>query len=175
MMSCAAVVAGFWVAAVVAGTGSASPADPAVPGRPAEAFALTVDHVYDGDTIRATVVTPNSIVTTAEAIRIRLVGIDTPEGTPTLECGADPARDHLAALLPEGSRVWAAVDRDSWDPHGRRLFLLWTDEGTFVNHDLVAAGHAAAMPVPPNVSFGGLFRAAEREARASGLGRWGSC
>ncbi|CAI9390438.1 thermonuclease family protein [Microbacterium sp. T2.11-28] len=176
----AAVVIAVWVGAGVVPTlpgsegGSYSPASEA-PERPGDAFALTVDDVVDGDTLRATVVAPNEVVTTREQIRIRLIGIDTPEVTPPVECGADAATDHLRELLPEGARVWASVDRDSSDRYERRLFYLWTDDGVFANLDLVAAGHAEAMPVRPNLRHADLFAAAEEQARASGRGRWGSC
>lgn len=148
---------------------------PGIPSRPPEAFALTVDYVFDGDTIEARAQTPNDVVTTADPIRVRLIGIDTPAGTPTLECWADEARLHLAQLLPEGSTVWAAPDADSWDDYGRRLFNLWTDEGVFVNHALVAAGDAEAIRVWPNVGFYDLLTAAQAEAEASGAGQWGAC
>lgn len=175
LLVAAAVCAGVWLVPVVRGAGEESPAAGAVPERPSDAFALTVDHVFDGDTLRAAAVEPNDVVTTRKPIRIRLIGIDTPEGAPTVECGADEARAYLRELLPEGARVWASVDRDSWDRYDRRLLLLWTDDGTFVNHDLVAAGHAVAMPVRPNLTHADLFAAAEDEARASSRGRWGSC
>jgi len=171
----AAVAIAVWLVPAVGGAGGSGSADPAVPGRPADAFALTVEYVYDGDTIRATIASPNDVVTTRDPFRIRLIGIDTPEGTPTVECGADEARARLRELLPEGSRVWAAADRESWDRYDRRLFYLWTDDSTFVNHALVAAGHAEAMPVRPNVRHAELFADAEDEARASEIGRWGSC
>lgn len=171
-----AVWVGAWVVPALRGSdgGSYSPASE-VPERPGDAFALTVDHVVDGDTLRATVVAPNEVVTTREQIRIRLIGIDTPEMTPSAECGAEAAGDHLRELLPEGARVWASVDRDSSDRYERRLFYLWTDDGVFVNLHLVAAGHAEAMPVRPNLRHADLFAAAEEQARASGRGRWGSC
>lgn len=172
----AAVAAAVWVVPPLRGTGGGSfSSAPAVPERPDDAFALTVDRVVDGDTLRATVLVPNEVVTTNDSIRIRLIGIDTPELTPAAECGADAARAHLQSLLPDGARVWASIDRDSWDRYNRRLFLLWTDDGTFVNHDLVAAGHAVAMPVRPNLAYADLFAAAEGEARASNRGGWGSC
>lgn len=148
--------------------------DVAVP-RPDDAFALTVQYVYDGDTIRAVVDEPNALVPSRDPVRIRLIGIDTPEGTPTVECGAEEARDHLRALLPEGSRVWAATDRDPRDRYDRALLYLWTDGGTFVNHELVAAGDAEAIRVGRNDAHFALLSAAEQRAREAGLGQWGSC
>ena len=147
----------------------------AVPSRPVDAFPLTVVYVYDGDTIQARMHEPNDVVTTGEPIRIRLIGIDTPEGTPSPECWADEARTHLAGLLPEGSTVWAAPDAETWDDYDRRLFNLWTDDGRFVNLELVTAGNAEAIRVWPNVAFYDLLAGAQAEAEASGAGQWGAC
>jgi len=156
------------------GPSSGGPDDGA-PSRPGTAFALTVTYVYDGDTIQARVVEPDDTVTTADPIRIRLIGVDAPEGTPIAECWAEEARSHLAALLPEGSRVWAAPDAETRDDFDRRLFNLWTDDGRFVNLELVKAGDAEAMRVWPNVAFHSLLAGAQAEAEASGAGRWSAC
>lgn len=183
ILMAAALVAGVvWLFSSTGEVGDAAPAvtpsktaAPGIPPRPADAFALTVDYVFDGDTIEARMQQPNDIVTTANPIRIRLIGIDTPEGTPAPECWAAEARTHLSELLPEGSTVWAAPDRDTWDDYRRRLFNLWTDDGTFVNHELVAAGDAEAIRVWPNVAFYDLLSEAQAEAEASGVGQWGAC
>lgn len=150
-------------------------AAPAVPDRPAGAFPLTVRYVYDGDTIQAEMQQPNEVVTTSHPIRIRLIGIDTPEGTPAPECWAAEARAHLSELLPEGSTVWAAPDRDTWDDYQRRLFHLWTDDGRFVNAELVIAGDAEAIRIQPNVAYFDLFATLEADAQSAGRGRWGAC
>lgn len=146
-----------------------------VPARPDDAFAMTVNYVYDGDTIQATVLTPNEVVTTTHPVRIRLIGIDTPEVTPTPECWAEEARTHLATLLPQGATVWAAPDRDTWDDYKRRLFNLWTDDGRFVNYEMVAAGDAEAIRVWPNVAYLDLLRSAQQDAEAARAGQWGAC
>ncbi|MDY0910257.1 thermonuclease family protein [Microbacterium sp. CFBP9034] len=149
--------------------------EPGLPTHPAGAFPLTVDHVFDGDTIEARTLAPNDLVTTSGPIRIRLIGIDTPEGAPSPECWADEARAHLRELLPVGSTVWAAPDAEALDDYGRHLFNLWTDDGTFLNHELVAAGDAEAIRVWPNVAFYDLLSNAQAQAEASGAGRWGAC
>lgn len=159
-------------------THTSQPAAPAsapdVPARPPEAFPLTVRSVYDGDTIRAQT-KANGVVATSNPIRIRLIGVDTPERTPTPQCWAEEARRHLAAMLPEGSTVWAAPDRDTWDHYGRRLFNLWTDDGRFVAHELVAAGDATAIRIRPNVTHYDMLAAAQATAQANRIGRWGVC
>jgi len=160
-------------------SGGGDPAAPesaaSVPPRPDDAFALTVDHVLDGDTIEARADAPNDVLPTTDAVRIRLIGIDTPEGTPSPECWADEAREHLRGLLPPGSTVWAVPDIEWRDRYDRALLYLWTGDGRFVNHELVAAGEAEAMRVAPNEAHYSLFLAAETSARAADAGRWGAC
>ena len=145
------------------------------PRPPDDAFALTVAHVLDGDTIEARIAAPNDVVPTTDPVRVRLIGIDTPEGAPSPECWADEAREHLRALLPEGSTAWATPDTDWRDRHGRALLYLWTEDGRFVNHELVAAGDAEALLIEPNGAHSSLFAAAEASARAGAIGQWGSC
>lgn len=161
----------------IVATGDPAPTAPSGNGipRPPDAFALTVTHVFDGDTIEARVQSPNDVVTTAAPIRIRLTGIDTPEGTPSVQCWADEARAHLEQLAREGSTVWATPDVDSWDDYDRRLLYLWTDDGRFVNHELVAAGDAQAMRVWPNVEHAEMLADAQAQAEASGTGQWSAC
>ena len=150
------------------------PSTPGVP-RPPDAFALIVVDVIDGDTIDARVQSTDDVVTTTSPVRIRLIGIDTPEGTPSVQCWADEARAHLAQLAPEGSTVWAAPDTDSWDDYDRRLLYLWTDDGRFINHELVAAGDARALRVWPNIAHADLLTGTQAQAEASGAGQWSGC
>jgi len=146
-----------------------------VPTRPAEAFSLTVNYVFDGDTIEARVGAPNDVIATTNPVKVRLIGIDTPEGTPSPECWADEARDHLRALLPEGSTVWAVADVQRRDRYDRALLYLWTDDGRFVSHELVAAGDAEALLVEPNGAHYDLFAADQASAQGAGIGQWGVC
>lgn len=181
----AVVVATFAVAWVAFGDrmpwpGAGSPpavsavADPGIPPRPADAFAMTVASVWDGDTLRATVVEPNDVIGTTDEVRIRVIGVDAPERSPD-ECGALAARDALLELLPPGSTVWAQPGADPLDRYERRLLYLWTDDGRFVNLELVARGAAETMSIEPNVEHAELLAAAQAEAEASRAGLWGSC
>lgn len=180
LLAGAALGVGAWLWPATAATAPPPPADRlALPERPPEAFALTVLAVYDGDTIQAQVRSTNEFVAPSALIRIRLIGIDTPEvahvDSPTPECWADEAHAHLAQLLPEGSTVWGAPDRDEWDDYGRRLLHLWTDDGRFVQSELVAGGDAAALRIWPDVAFSDLLTSLQREAQAAGRGQWGAC
>jgi micrococcal nuclease len=138
---------------------------------------FTVTYVFDGDTIEAEPAdaAARALVGTSDPVRIRLIGIDTPEGTPESECGADAARERLAQLLSEGSRATAASDREPRDRYDRLLLYIWDADDAFVNATLVAEGHAEALRVEPNVAHAAEFDRLEAEARAAGVGQWGAC
>lgn len=143
--------------------------------RPGDAFAMTIESVHDGDSLRARVDSPNAVVTTTASVRVRLIGLDAPEVSPDVECWAIESRDRLRELVPEGSTVWAAPDREALDRYDRHLLYLWTDDDVFVNYELVAAGDAEVLRVRPNDAYADLFSEAEREARDAGAGQWGAC
>ena len=106
---------------------------------------------------------------------MRLIGIDTPELRPSVECYALEARDRLRELLPQGAAVWVAQDQGALDQYGRSLLYLWTERGDFVNLQLVAEGYASAVDIAPNDAYWPELLDAERAARDAGLGLWGHC
>jgi len=154
-----------------------TPAPSAEPGSgvPADAIPMEVVSITDGDTLRLRTDEPGELVTTTRPIAVRLIGIDTPEVYPELECFGEEAEDELARLAPEGATVWVAPDVDSWDRYDRRLFYLWTEDGLFVNRALVEGGFAEAIRVRPNVAHLEELRAAQAEAEVAGLGMWAAC
>ncbi|MEJ1156514.1 thermonuclease family protein [Microbacterium marmarense] len=146
-----------------------------VPERPDDAFAMTVEYVIDGDTVKARATHANDVMPTSERVSVRLIGIDTPELRPEPECWSQEATDHLSALLPEGSIVWVAPDQEWYDRYDRALMYLWNESGDFVNYELMAAGDARSLVVRPNDLHAELFARAETDARAIGSGQWGAC
>lgn len=96
---------------------------------PAKAREATVDYVLDGDTL--------FIDLDGERLKVRLIGIDTPEVGDSLECYGNEAAEVARALMPEGSTVWALTDGGTHDKYGRSLFYLFTDAGLLVNVELV--------------------------------------
>ncbi|HEX5728310.1 thermonuclease family protein [Microbacterium sp.] len=170
---CLAVVAvGIWWLLTRGGSDVAAQT---LPGIPANAFEMTVESVHDGDTLRAHVAVPNAVVTDAESTRVRLIGVDTPEISPAPECWGDEATARLNAMLPAGSTVWAAADRDAVDQYGRHLLYVWTPDGRFVNAELVREGAGTVMVFAPNTRHETLLRSLEAEASAAGRGLWGAC
>ena len=162
-------------AATVAPPTVAPPTSLSVPGIPTDAFEMTVESVHDGDTIRARVAAPNAVVADTDSTRVRLIGLDTPEISPAVECWGAEATANLTALLPPGSTLWAAADREVLDQYGRHLLYLWTPDGRFVNAALVAQGDGTVMVFAPNTLYEQLFRSLEAEASAARLGLWGAC
>ena len=151
------------------------PVTQTTPGIPADAFEMTVVSVHDGDTLRARVSAPNAVVTDTESTRVRLIGVDTPEISPDAECWGAEATTSLTTLLPPGSTLWAAADREVLDQYGRHLLYLWTTDGTFVNAELIAHGDGTVMIFAPNTLHEQLFRSLEAQASAGDRGLWGSC
>lgn len=146
-----------------------------------------VVRVIDGDTVELD-----------DLGRVRLIGIDTPERNEgdkldrkAAETGLD--RDTIRAMGRAASEftedllwrqpVWVEADVEARDDFGRLLAYLyladprgeWTAGGERyrqANLDIVRAGWAEPLTLPPNVAYAELFLAASREAREARLGMW---
>lgn len=138
------------------------------PTIPDSATPASVNYVHDGDTLFLN--TRND-----DNLKVRLLAIDTPEIGDDAECFGEEARDYLRDELPEGSTVYTLADADETDQYGRALLFIWTEEGTFINLDLVASGYAEAVFIGNNHLYESEFEAAEDAAHDSAAGRWGSC
>ena len=132
-------------------------------------------YVYDGDTLQLQTEQPGAYVKTTAKVRVRLIGIDTPEVHPETECFGVQASDRMRALAPVGVQVWVAPDREPFDRYGRYLFFVWTESGQLLNYDLVAEGYADAIRVRPNDTLWPLLRQTRDQARAAERGLWGAC
>lgn len=137
------------------------PPPPAAPG------SGTVVAITDGDTLRLEV--------DGVELRVRLIGIDTPEVRDPLECFGPEATAALEALAPVGDELAFSYDRDPRDPYDRELLYLYAADGTLINLELVANGYARAVLFEPNDAHWDELRAAESAARVAGLGLWGAC
>ena len=157
------------------GSGGGAPRPDGVPGDAERT--VVVDHV-DGDALRARGIDGAELLPTAEDTTVRLLEIDTPEsvapGSP-VECHAERASAALARLVPLGSKVWVAPDRELLDQYDRTLLYVWDESGRFVNLELVASGHARAVLYEPNDRYIDELRRAEGKARSAEAGLWGRC
>lgn len=127
---------------------------------------VTVTDVVDGDTID---VSPPVQGTQ----RVRFIGVDTPE----VFFGQEPGGPEASAFTTEqleGQQVALEFDQDPLDNDDRALAYVWLPGGELFNETLVREGYAEVLTVQPNVKYEDRFEAAEEEARAEGLGIWGS-
>jgi micrococcal nuclease len=149
------------------GDGGRMPEDAAGLGPPAEARSALVLRVVDGDTLLLRV--------GGRSRRVRLIGVDAPETWGRRDCFGTEASRALGRLVPVGSEVRVMGDREPYDRFGRRLFHLWTRSGRLVSVELIRAGLARTLVIPPNTRYAADLRAAEADARRSGAGLWGAC
>lgn len=137
---------------------------------------MAVSWVYDGDTIQAQAKKPGRYVNITGQIDIRLIGVDAPELTPKAECYGKKAANFLKDLLPVGTEILVAPDKDSWDDYKRRLFYVWKKNGKVsVDYEIVRTGHAPAIRVWPNVSHYDVLQKAQDKAVKAKRGLWGKC
>ena len=131
----------------------------------------TVERVVDGDTI--------DVMVGDRLETVRLIGIDTPESvapTRPVQCFGEEASLHLKAMLPAGTEITLVRDTEARDVYDRLLgYVVRSHDGLFVNLELVAAGYAAVLNLPPNDHYAGVLARAEADAVAAGRGLWGVC
>lgn len=128
---------------------------------------VAVTRVVDGDTIE---VSP-AVQGTED---VRLIGVDTPEVFFGVEPGGPEASAFTKEQLQEGDQVALEFDEDTLDDNGRALAYVYLPGGELFNETLVREGYAEVLAVSPNVRYEDRFLAAEEQARAEGLGIWGS-
>lgn len=127
-----------------------------------------VTTVVDGDTIY--------IDREGRTVKLRLIGIDTPEtkrpGTP-VQCFGREASAAAHELL-DNQEVLIAGDptQDSLDRYGRELVYVWLADGTFVNLKMISDGYAHEYTYDLPYQFQAQFKQAQRDAEAAGRGLW---
>lgn len=142
-----------------------------------------VVRVIDGDTFTCT-------LKNGEEIKVRLIGVDTPESrvNPKLERDVQKsglqreevlrmgktAAEFTKRLLPEGEIVYLEQDVQKTDRYGRVLAYVWLKDGRMLNEVLVREGMAQVYTIPPNVKYQDVFLKAQRQAREEGKGFWKS-
>lgn len=124
-----------------------------------------VIRVIDGDTFEI-----------EGGIKVRLIGIDTPEmknKNKTIDCFAQEAKDMLTKLILN-KNITLIKDVSETDKYGRLLRYVYIDN-QFINDILVKEGYAKIATFPPDVKLTNTFLESERLARESNAGLWKSC
>ena len=120
---------------------------------------------------------------------VRYIGIDTPEVRRRARPGdrewqategdrwvVDPEPLALEATafnrqLVEGKHVRLEYDVQTQDRFGRLLAYVYVGD-VMVNAELVQAGFAQLLTIPPDVKYADRFRALAEEARRNNRGLW---
>lgn len=128
--------------------------------------------VTDGDTLVVQI--------GSEEVRVRLMGMDTPERTTTrngqIEHYGEEASRFAEQLVEEsGWEVSLTYDKVTKDKYGRDLAYVWLKDGRLMNAVMVAEGYAYSYTSSPKPEYVDLFLALMREAREQNRGLWGVC
>ncbi len=176
-------------AAESAPSGEPTPAEPAkaAPQKPAaqpedlnesavKTLPARVTGVVDGDTVHVR-------LEGGKDERVRFIGVDAPESTRKVEPYGKETAAHTKKRL-EGKTVYLELDVGERDRYGRLLAYVWLSppedggeaevRAKMFNAELLLAGFAQVMTVPPNVKYADLFVQFQREARENGRGLWGA-
>jgi micrococcal nuclease len=162
----------------VVSCGKSSPTSTEQRGTPCK-----VVRVIDGDTFTCT-------LKDGEEIKVRLIGVDTPESRVNPKLERDVQRSGLQRedvlrmgkiaaeftkrLLPEGEIVYLEQDVQKTDKYGRVLAYVWLKDGRMLNEVLIREGMAKVYTIPPNVKYQDILLDAQRQAREEGKGFWKS-
>ena len=135
----------------------------------------TVIKVIAGDTFKA------SFGNGASEVKIRLIGMDTPESvhadeTKNNEYGV-MSSDYTKSLLQEGQTVYVEYDKEMTDKYGRTLAYVWLSQDTTVlynmlNARLIADGYAYDKVYEPNDKYADVFHTLRISSQEAGNGLW---
>ncbi len=151
---------------------------------------VSIVRITDGDTI---VVRLNG-----KDEKLRLIGIDTPEkydgeklARKSRELGLSQNEikqmgrnsSKFTAQLLKGKQVYLEYDVTKRDRYGRLLAYVYIkdDNGDWVfndtnfrqvNLEIITAGWAEPLTIPPNVRYSKKYAQASRNAKRAGLGNW---
>ncbi len=108
---------------------------------------------------------------------IRYLGIDTPEihhPKIGIECGGKEASNENGELL-KNKRVRLLKDETDKDQYGRLLRYVFTEDGVFINYELVRKGFAQTLEIPPYHLFKYTLLDAQNMAIKEKVEIWLNC
>lgn len=139
-----------------------------------------VADVIDGDTI--------VVILEGKREHVRLIGIDTPESRPNrrTELQSQNSQQDQKTILQQGKRaavftrqlirrdehVTLEFDVRQRDHYRRMLAYVWLPNKTMANEEILKAGFAYLLTVPPNVKYRQRLASAFKEARERKRGLW---
>ena len=128
-----------------------------------------VVRVVDGDTF--------VINKDGEEIKVRMIGVDTPESVATgknayKNCDEGKEASNYTKSLIEGKSVYLETDVGPTDNYRRTLAYVYLEDGTMLNDHLLEKGYARMMTIQPNVKYVDMFEKTQKEARKNKVGFW---
>ncbi len=119
---------------------------------------------------------------------VRLIGIDTPESRVNKKAKKDAKRSgqdikiitsmgqratkYVSSLVKPGDKVTIEFDVEQRDRYDRLLGYVYLSNGKMLNEEIVKAGYANVMTIPPNVKYQDRFLRAYKQARERKRGLW---
>ncbi len=136
--------------------------------------------VVDGDTLR--------ISYKGREESLRLIGIDTSESRvnprakrESQRTGEDlktiihmgkEATKYVEGLVKQGDQIRIEFDVQARDKYRRLLGYVYLSNGKMLNEEIVKAGYANLLTIPPNVKYQEKFLTVYKEARENQRGLW---
>jgi len=140
----------------------------------------TVTRIVDGDTLK--------VFYLGNEENIRLIGIDAPESRVNKKTKKDAKRsgqeietiiamgkratEYVESLVKPGGLITIEFDVQEKDRYKRLLGYVYLSNGNMLNEEIVKAGYASVMTIPPNVEYKDRFLIAYQEAREDKRGLW---
>ncbi len=141
---------------------------------------FTVLRVVDGDTLKVRYL--------GEDESVRLIGIDTPESRVNKKTKKDAKRSkqdietivamgkrataYVEGLVKPGDTITIEFDVQERDRYKRLLGYVYLSNGKMLNEEIVKAGYANVMTIPPDVKYEDRFLRAYKQARERKKGLW---
>ncbi len=120
--------------------------------------------------------------------KVRLIGIDTPESKVNTKAKRDAERsgqdiktitamgkratEYVESMIKLGDLITIEFDVQQRDRYGRLLGYVYLLNGKMLNEEIVKAGYANVMTIPPNAKYQDKYLKAYREARENKRGLW---
>jgi len=134
----------------------------------------TLIRVVDGDTL--------IVQTGDDEVRVRLIGIDTPESVNSAHPEKNNewgimASNHTKELLKNYQQLYLEYDQELTDRYGRTLAYVWMNNDTtdilnMLNYRILNDGYCNTFFIEPNIKYKQAFETCKESAVSNQTGLW---